>query len=303
MNGPPHQNQPPQDPSSTPAAASTERIFDLLADRATQGIPEDQMRELDRLQSQCAPIDGDALDLAAAAVDVALIGTVAEPMPDALQQRIEAAAIKLLSGHSLAAPGRRSAPALATSNGEGGRRDRRDRVSNGLAWAGWIATAAMFALAVTGWWPRLTASGQSGRIPLLAMVQEFERTAPGLLRASWQPQADPAVEKGAAGEVLWSEQRQGGYLRIKGLRSNDPNRFQYQLWIFSKEPLEPYPVSGGVFDVDPASGEAIVPIECKVKVQRATAFAVTVEEPGGVWVSERKRVALMARVGGAGPVK
>jgi hypothetical protein len=40
----------------------------------------------------------------------------------------------------------------------------------------------------------------------------------------------------------------------------------------------------------------IVPITPKLRVGRPTLFAVTIEKPGGVVVSTRKRVTLVAKV-------
>jgi anti-sigma-K factor RskA len=55
-------------------------------------------------------------------------------------------------------------------------------------------------------------------------------------------------------------------------------------------------VDGGVFDVS-SDGEVIVPINARLRVSRATLFAVTVEKPGGVVVSSRERIAALAKIG------
>ena len=56
--------------------------------------------------------------------------------------------------------------------------------------------------------------------------------------------------------------------------------------------LEPHPVDGGVFDVT-RNGEVIIPIDAKIAVSNPTAFAITVEKPGGVVVSDRSRIPLV----------
>ena len=68
---------------------------------------------------------------------------------------------------------------------------------------------------------------------------------------------------------------------------------QYQLWIFDKGRDVRYPVDGGVFDVS-AAGEVVIPITAKLAIGQPTLFAVTVETPGGVVVSERKRIVVTA---------
>ena len=46
------------------------------------------------------------------------------------------------------------------------------------------------------------------------------------------------------------------------------------------------PVDGGVFDVPAGAAEVIVTIDAKLAIARPTAFAVTLEKPGGVVVSD-----------------
>lgn len=84
-------------------------------------------------------------------------------------------------------------------------------------------------------------------------------------------------------------------MRFRGLTANDPAKAQYQLWIFDAERNDAYPVDGGVFDV-PENGAAyvVVRIDPRLSVSRATAFAITVEQPGGVVVSSRGRLPLLA---------
>jgi anti-sigma-K factor RskA len=52
-----------------------------------------------------------------------------------------------------------------------------------------------------------------------------------------------------------------------------------------------------VFDIPAGVGEVIVPIRVRVPVADATLFAVTVEPAGGVVVSTRERIVLLAQVG------
>ena len=85
-------------------------------------------------------------------------------------------------------------------------------------------------------------------------------------------------------------------MRFSGLKPNDPDREQYQLWIVDAsrgEPLKVPPVDGGVFDAG-AGGDVIVPIAPKLPVGKAFAFAVTIEPPGGVVVSDQSRKVVLA---------
>jgi hypothetical protein len=85
-------------------------------------------------------------------------------------------------------------------------------------------------------------------------------------------------------------------MRLEGLEVNAPDEYQYQLWIFDRNRDERYPVDGGVFDMPPGGDAAEVPIQAKLAVAEPTLFAVTVEEPGGVVVSSRARIATVAEV-------
>ena len=120
--------------------------------------------------------------------------------------------------------------------------------------------------------------------------------APDVRLASWTPTEDPSAE-GVEGRVAWSDALQSGYMLFEGLPENDPDEGQYQLWIFDATRDEAHPVDGGVFDVPPGE-EVVVPIRAKLPVAEATLFAITVERPGGVVVSKRERLPLLAKVGG-----
>jgi anti-sigma-K factor RskA len=157
-----------------------------------------------------------------------------------------------------------------------------------------IAAAACLALAVGVVWkyrPRETIA--------VAPTKQREDLVkkPGTTTVAWSSTADPA-SKAASGDVVWNASLQQGYMRFRGLAKNDPNVAQYQLWIFDKTRDDKYPVDGGVFDVDKETGDVVVPIRPKIKVDDATLFAVTVERPGGVVVSKRERIVVTAKVGG-----
>ncbi|MEM9493444.1 MAG: hypothetical protein AAGC55_30125, partial [Myxococcota bacterium] len=88
--------------------------------------------------------------------------------------------------------------------------------------------------------------------------------------------------------------------RIRGLAANNVKRLQYQLWIFDPARDERYPVDGGVFDIPDAADEVVVPIDAKLAVAAPNLFAITVEPPGGVVVSSRERIVLLAQATPAG---
>lgn len=98
--------------------------------------------------------------------------------------------------------------------------------------------------------------------------------------------------KRTVGELLWSDVQQKGFVSLSGLEVNDPNQFQYQVWIVDAN--QKYPVNGGVFDVADQK-RAVVRLRPNMKIRRAAEFVVTQELPGGVVVSRRKNVVAVAK--------
>ncbi len=133
--------------------------------------------------------------------------------------------------------------------------------------------------------PPRTPTAAEARAELLA-------TAKDVTTLPWTATADPSAA-GASGEVVWSPSAQRGFMRFKGLAPNDRKAIQYQLWIFDKDRDQAFPVDGGVFDVS-STGEVIIPITAKLRVDQPVLFAVTIEKPGGVVVSKRERIVVTA---------
>lgn len=165
-------------------------------------------------------------------------------------------------------------------------------------WGGWLAAAAMLALWLRG--PSTPTAGVAAAPTATAASAAASWVRDSLIavdsaitRIAWAPTAD-STALGASGDVVWSTRAQRGVMRLIGLKSNDVKRWQYQLWIFDKTRDQRYPVDGGVFDVPAGATEVFVPIHARVPVGSAIMFAVTVEPPGGVVVSTRERVALLA---------
>lgn len=255
-----------------------ERIEELLVQRALQGLTPDEAAELRALGAE----DDDSFDLAAAAVDLATLP--AEPMPAALAAEL------------LARAERQLAPAQPT-------KERRPAPVRRQA-SRWLAAAMLVIVAGGVWWstrrPPTPPAPQVVYVPAvvprpLSLAEErakFLAEYHDVQTRTWTATKDPAGH-GAAGEVVWSQSAQRGYMRFVGIAKNDPRKFQYQLWIFDKDRDARYPVDGGVFDVS-TTGELIVPITARLPIGQPTLFAITVEKPGGVVVSDRKRIVVTA---------
>jgi hypothetical protein len=263
---------------TTPSGIPRDRLADLLADRALGVFDERDGLELEALLGELPDVDEFELDRTAAAIDLAFSGGRFEPMPEAIRSRIVSSA-GLHVGADRPSAGRGApAPLHPTPR-------RR------IGYSGWWAAAACFVLAVAGWWPRLTTEIRPAA-PTGDLRAEFLEEIPDAVRRDWKVLSGEA--EGVTGEVIWSQSRQEGVMTFRGLPSNDPAREQYQLWILDEE--QNHPIDGGVFDIDPRSGEAIVTMDPKIAVTHPTGFAVTVEKPGGVVVSDRKRLLLLAQI-------
>ena len=117
---------------------------------------------------------------------------------------------------------------------------------------------------------------------------------PDLKRIELKPTDDFSAKSLESAEVLWSDSLQEGFARCRGLAVNDPTVEQYQLWVIDRERGFQQRVDGGVFNVSSNSAEIVIPIHAKLNVSDARGFAVTREPPGGVVVSDLKRVALIS---------
>lgn len=163
--------------------------------------------------------------------------------------------------------------------------------------SGWLAAAAVFVF-----W--IASANRTAEIPMRAdalrdSILVSDSTAS---TSRWTATADQSTRGAsgsvASGDVVWSARAQRGVMRFAGLIPNDRRRWQYQLWIFDKRRDQRFPVDGGVFDIPAGGGEVLIPISPRIPVGDAIMFAITVEPAGGVVVSTRERLALLAKVGG-----
>ena len=206
--------------------------------------------------------DGDSLALLAASAALALgAAREVEPMPASLKSRLEADAVRF-----------QAPPAI---------RPRPSKLWKAAACAGWLAAAAS--------WLAMAALLRPPPRPTQNQAENLAMTWSSPLKPTDHPLA-----KGSGGEVAWDQTRQTGTLRIQGLAGVDPAKAVYQLWIFDEKRDPRYPVDGGTFTVADASTRTVVPVRAGLPVGQPTLFAVTLERPGGVVVSDRQRIMLTA---------
>lgn len=265
---------------------NSERLEELWADRAVFGLTSEEDREREALEAAGGDRGlADELELAAAAVALVQARRRAEPLPTALRAKLEGGGRAWLAARAVQpAP----APETRLRALPPVRESERTRPSP----FPWLVAAAAAVLALAGWWPR-----PEGTEPTQVVVAPKAAELRAGLLAAGAPRVDAQgtdLAKGAGGDVVWDNRAQAGWMRLIDLPVNDPTVSQYQLWIFDE--TQEHPVDGGVFNVS-ATGELLVPIDAKLKVGKPTLFAITVEKPGGVVVSDRQRIAWVAKPG------
>ncbi len=289
-----------------------DRMIELLADRAVGTLSMDDARELAGLLREYPELDTDVLDLAAAAVHLAYEQAPLAPLPAHLAARVEAALARADVGRTLVDPGTlrtlpiASAPAAppharpvaASVAAAAAPWPPRQVAKLGpvgrartpwIAYAGWAAAAALFLVSAA-----LFRASHGPGIPLANERARLMAQADSV-QTSFAALKDEAAKQ-AQGDVVWSTREQRGFMRFRGLAANPHDKWVYQLWIFDAAQDDRFPVDGGVFDIEPSTGDVLVPIQAKIRVSNPTQFVVTIERPGGVVVSKRERVAMAGKI-------
>ena len=247
-----------------------ERLLDLLTSRATEGLSEEESKELDLALHELTDVAADDLDLAAAAAHLAFEGNSSdvETMPERVKQRI----LEQAQSHS-----------VASESGRAEKPQTGERSALDARYVGWYAAAAMLLLALWAPW----SPGPELPTPAPTLAEQRSLLIEGasdLLQVAW---ATPEIAEYAQvkGDVVWSNERQAGFMRLIGLPANRSAVEQYQLWIVDPSRDE-RPIDGGVFDVPAGVDEVVVPIDAKLRADDPKVFAITLEKPGGVVVSD-----------------
>jgi hypothetical protein len=259
-----------------------DRLDELLAGEAAGDLEPGESTELARARRDAAP-DGELMRVAALA-QLAFMRAekqAGRALPARLEARLAAQASTWMSAEAGRAkvrtigtaprPQQAAVPAPAAG--------RRATATGRSGW--YLAAGLALALGLSLFRPPATPPTQAGTAPL-AQQREGLIGAPDAIRIPWGRSDQPGYAS-VTGDVVWSDSRQEGYLRLVGLPPNDPAQQQYQLWIVAPG-RDRHPVDGGVFDVG-SRGEVIVKIDAKLPVSLPAAFAVTLEKPGGVVVS------------------
>ncbi|MBV9241727.1 MAG: anti-sigma factor [Acidobacteria bacterium] len=275
-----------------------ELLYDLLVKKVTEGLDADEQRQLEGFDQKLVRAEYRALENTAAAIGVASIDV--EPMPKHLFDRmmdVGAQAVKRgFDGNS-------TIPSTAPVYTADDVFERKPRTFI-LGLAGWIAAAVLlvvlgFQLYSVGFVKQPETNGvvaipsPSTPVTMAEQREEFLRSTSDVISATWAPGNMKDMQ--VSGDVIWSDAKQQGFVRLRGLPANDASKTCYQLWIFDKTQDEATPIDGGIFDVS-ENGELVVPIHAQIIAAKPGMFALTIERHGGVVVSKREKIAALAKV-------
>lgn len=256
--------------------------FSILAD-AVLGLGGDE-----QASEPMTVADMEAFELAAAALDLACESGADEPLPDHIRLALDASADRF------------SAEAAAS------RPEVISRIGHWATWGGWL-TAAASVLIFSSLLVRPPATDTTS-VPMAVLTTDRQQDVRSGEWADWALAGNGPEIAGVTGSVAWSESAQVGYMRFSDLPEPAGEGSVYQVWVIDSRGLADAEgrserISGGTFTAasaarDPETGELIVPINPAIDVQGAAAFAVTIEDAGGTWVSDLSRRLVIAELAG-----
>jgi len=275
-------------------AEEKELLYDLLTKRVIYGLDAEEQAELNSFDPDVVEAEFRSLEIAAAAISMASLEV--EPMPEHLAASI------LENAPSAGQPALEPAAPVFTAADVFNKSPR----TSILGWLGWgVAAVLLVVLGLDVYHDRIEPRMEQAKTVeqppqqqprVLTPAEQREqlmRSAPDMVSASWAPGNMKDMQ--VSGDIVWSDAKQAGYMRFHGLPANDPSKATYQLWIFDQTQDKATPIDGGTFDVD-ATGDVVVPINPRLHATKPEMFAVTMEKPGGVVVSKREKIAVLAKV-------
>ena len=268
-----------RDPTSPSHAdlnpADRDRLDELQAAEAIASLAPDEQAELDELVARHPAAEQAQSSLSQVCALLCLAEARPEAVPRSLREKLHRAAERFASQTASPQDGGGPVSTAVTADSSSLKRGAGVLGFVGGAVIGAAAAAVLLALLLR------PAPAPSPATPAEAFEQ-FVSDSPDEVRYPWA-QHESGYEQ-VTGWAVWSESKQAGYLVLGGLPANDPSQRQYQLWIVDPDRDE-FPVDGGVFDVQAhleADGKAYIPIDAKLPVRDPKAFALTLEQPGGV---------------------
>ncbi len=247
--------------------------WELIADEVFGELDIADAATLERADPAARAAARSSLEHAAGALAAALAEEHGERLPSVVVERVSEQCARMSGGVDLAR-GQTVGMGVGSSV-----------IARLLPWA--IAAAACAAVAFM--WPSDAKSPRAQLAILRASASDTREAA----WSDWSLNGEPPKVAGVAGEVVWSDAEQKGVLHFRGL-PRCPAGQRYQLWIVDAERGFDQRISGAVFDG--GGDEVFVPVTPRIPVHKAQAFAVTIEEADGTWVSDMSRRVVIATV-------
>ena len=270
---------------------NADRIDELLIDHTLFELTNEEQAELMRLLD-ASIADSESFERVAAVASLALLPHATSTLPDELKRRIMFSHARSISDGSLKESlliERDELPLAVAFD-----REPIDRpVLRRREVLAWFVAAASLASVTIGQWRSPQAIAPT--LSVAAARWKLLKKERDVIWAVCKPANDATSGPGLTGDIVWCMPLQKGFLHVRGLQKNVPERFQYQIWIFDENQDERYPIDGGVFDVEVGDAETVVAINAKLRVVNPTMFVVTIERAGGVVVSNRERLVLIAK--------
>ncbi|MCS6874689.1 MAG: anti-sigma factor [Acidobacteriota bacterium] len=244
-----------------------EKIKELISGKVLGSLEEEELKELEEITKNLPELaeEIESFELAAAAINLTSLNEL-EPLPVHLKEKI----IEEAEVHFEKSP-----KALNT-----------EKKIPIFAWLGWVfAGLAIIGLAVNIYFTHFLKQESNN-----LLEREKILSMPDTIKLQWK---DPKNPDQIIGDLAWNNAEQKGFVRFFSLPTNDPNKETYQLWIVDEG--QKYPIDAGLFNVN-TQGEIILPIDVRLKVEKPKMFVVTAEKPGGVVVSELKKVVAIAKI-------
>ncbi len=296
------------------SAKNKEKILELQSDLALFGLDAEELIELEELGRIFPELWADnSLELTAGAINLSALGTLDE-MPAHLRSKIITGADTFFRSESAAEETQKKILNFQPKLREAASTEEDEELSpvriiefkpqtrSWNNWLGWgVAAAACLLLTLNLVYTRVQTPTERANLnptpEILSIGQQREQLLrePDIVKANWT-EPNPKRVLGITGDVVWSNKSQKGFLLIHGLPKNDKNAETYQLWIFDANQDEKTPIDGGVFDAAESNGDLIIPIDAKIRVSKPALFAVTAEKPGGVVVSKREKLVMLAKL-------
>ena len=287
-----------------------ERMDELLADRAAQGLSAAEEAELEAHYAQLGVSGDESLDRAAAVGALVFARGEQRALPAGLRGLIQERAARF--GRAM------RGETLGTLDGGGvvgAASARPPRAFRGASvWTGWLAAAACLGVAV--WMSRVVpVQLKAFDVPVVVAEAEannakYGNSPVGIYDRLMGSGRDDVVAINARNTIDDDREVQGQLvvdpvtnetlIRLTGLPATGDSDMRYQVWVQDAGREGSQPISAGLVELPYAGASYVIKVAPTVPVIRATGFSITREGRSGAVVPNSDRVIIRGRIHDAG---